>query len=283
MFTRFFCYLLVLIMLPFYAPANDTILWQTYHRPPGTFNFGENKGQGFVQQSLQMIIEQMPEYQHEMPTTTLARAIADIKAGKKACHPALYITPEREKEMIFSNASILNANNRVIARPEKILPFLHNGQVSLEKILQQNSLVFGHVKNRSYGNLIDDIFKKYNQAENILQIDDIDLSRLFQMIERERVDVSIAYPFEIHHYLKNNPQSTGQLAAYAIANIPAYNIGAVACPKNAWGKKVIQQVNTILKKIKPTAEYQAAITAWRENERVNPAFIRYYREYFLTH
>ena len=108
-------------MLPFHAPANDTILWQTYHRPPGTFNFGENKGQGFVQQSLQMIIEQMPEYQHEMPITTLARAIADIKAGKKACHPALYITPEREKEMIFSNASILNANNRVIARPEKAM------------------------------------------------------------------------------------------------------------------------------------------------------------------
>jgi len=283
MFKRVFRCSLILLMLPFSALATDTILWQTYHRPPGTFNFGENKGQGFVQKSLQMIIEQMPDYQHKMPTSTLARAIADIKAGKKACHPALYKTPEREKEMIFSNASILNANNRVIVKPEKILPFLHNGQVNLEKVLQQNTLVFGHVKNRSYGNVIDGIFKKYNHAENILQIDNIDLSRLFQMIERERVDVSIAYPFEIQHYLKENPQSTGQLASYAIANIPAYNIGAVACPKNAWGKKVIQQVNTILKKIKPTAEYQTAITTWRENERVNPTFIQYYREYFLTH
>lgn len=283
MFTRSFGYLLMLVMLPFSVSAKDTILWQTYHRPPGTFNFGENKGQGFVQQSLQMIIEQMPDYQHEMPITTLARAIADIKAGKQACHPALYITPEREKEMIFSNASILNANNRVIARPEKILPFLNNGQVSLEKILQQNSLVFGHVKNRSYGNIIDDIFKRHEHAENIVQVDNIDLNRVFQMIERERVDISISYPYEIQHYLMKNPQSTGQLAAYAIENIPAYNIGAIACPKNAWGKKVIQQINTILKEIKPTAEYQTAITAWRENERNNPAFIQYYRDYFLTH
>lgn len=283
MFTRFLGYSLVLIMLPFSALANDTILWQTYHRPPGTFNFGEHKGQGFVQKSLQMIIAQMPEYQHEMPITTLARAITDIKAGKKACHPALYITPEREKEMIFSNASILNANNRVIARPEKIRPFLHNEQVSLEKILQQSTLVFGHVKNRSYGNLIDNIFAKHNHADNILQIDNIDLSRLFQLIERDRVDISIAYPYEVQHYLKKNPLSTGQLAGYPIANIPAYNIGAVACPKNAWGKKVIDQVNTILKKIKPTAEYQAAITTWRENERNTPAFIQYYNEYFLSH
>jgi uncharacterized protein (TIGR02285 family) len=273
----------MLVMLSFAVPAKDTILWQTYHRPPGTFNFGENEGQGFVQQSLQMIIEQMPNYQHERPITTLARAIADIKAGKQACHPALYITPEREKEMIFSNASILNANNRVIARPEKILPFLNNGQVSLEKILQQNSLVFGHVKNRSYGNILDDIFKRHRHAEHIVQVDNIDLNRVFQMIERERVDISVAYPFEIQHYLMKNPQSTGQLAAYEIENIPAYNIGAIACPKNAWGKKVIKQINTILKKIKPTAEYQTAITTWRENERNNPAFIKYYRDYFLTH
>ena len=284
MLRRFSRYSLVsLLMLPFAVPAKDTIMWQTYHRPPGTFNYGENKGQGFVQKSLQMIIERMPEYQHEMPVTTLARAISDIQAGKQACHPALYITDERKKTMVFSNASILNSNTRVITRPEKIVPFLENGQVNLKKILQQDSLIFGHVKNRSYGNEIDGIFNQYNQAKNIIQVDNIDLKRIFQMIERDRVDVSIAYPFEIQYYLDKNPQSAGQLAAYPIANIPLYNTGAVACPKNAWGKKIIQQVNTILKDIKPTAEYQQALLTWRENEQNNPLFNQYYREYFLKH
>jgi len=284
MFRRVARYSLVLLLiLPCIVSAKDTILWQTYHRPPGTFNYGEHKNQGFVQKALQMIIEQMPEYQHDMPITTLARAISDIKAGKKACHPALYITAEREEHMVFSNASILNSNTRIIAKPENMEHFLENGQVNLEKILQQNSLIFGHVNNRSYGNTIDDIFKKYNHANNIVQVNNIDLKRVFQMIERNRVDITIAYPFEIQYYLKNTPQSIEQLVAYPIANIPPYNTGAVACPKNAWGKKIIQQVNAILKKIKPTAEYQQALTIWRENERDNPLFNQYYREYFLKH
>jgi len=283
MFTRSFGYLLMLVMLPFAVPAKDTILWQTYHRPPGTFNYGEHKGQGFVQKALQMIIEQMPEYDHEMPITTLARATSDIVAGKKACHPALYITPERKKQMVFSNASILNSNTRVIAKPENIMPFLEHGQVNLKKLLQHDSLIFGHVKNRSYGNAIDNIFKKYDHAKNIIQVDNIDLQRVFQMIERDRVNISIAYPFEIQYYLQNNTQSTGLLEAYSIVGIPPYNTGAIACPNNAWGKKVIQQVNTILKTLKPTIEYREALTSWRENERDDPLFNQYYQAYFLKH
>jgi len=284
MFRSFFRYALVLlVMLPCVVPAKDIILWQTYHRPPGVYNYGEHKGQGFVQKTLQMIIERMPEYQHEMPITTLARAISDIKAGQKACHPALYITPEREKYMVFSNASMLNPKNRIVAKPETITPFLENGQVNLEKILQQDSLIFGHVQNRSYGNAIDDIVKKHNQTKNFVPIENIDLNRVFKMIERERVDISIVYPFEIQHYLNNNSLSSGQLAAYPIANIAAYNTGSIACPKNAWGKKIVEQINTILKEIKPTAEYQHAVTTWRESERDNPIFTQYYRDYFLTH
>jgi uncharacterized protein (TIGR02285 family) len=275
--------LLFSLALPSIVYAKDIILWQTYHRPPGTFNYGINKGQGFVQKTLQMIIDKMPEYQHKMPVTTLARAISDIKAGHKVCHPALYITAERRKYMVFSDASILNPNNRIIAKPETIAPFLKNGQINLESILQQRNLSFGHVQNRSYGNVIDGIFTKYNQTKNIVPLRNIDLTRVFRMIELGRVDMTIAYPFEIQHYLKESPENTEPLQAYSIANMAPYDVGSVACPNNAWGKKITQQVNKILKEIKPTIAYQEALTTWRESERNNKLFKHYYRDYFLEH
>jgi uncharacterized protein (TIGR02285 family) len=275
--------LIFALILPIVASAKDTILWQTYHRPPGTFNYGENKGQGFVQKTLQMIIDRMPEYQHEMPVTTLARAISDIKAGHKVCHPALYVTPERRKYMVFSDASILNPNNRIIAKPETVAPFLKNNQVNLEHILQQDILSFGHVKNRSYGNVIDNIFTKYNQTKNVVPLQNIDLTRVFKMIEIGRVELTIAYPFEIQHYLNESPKTAEQLQAYSITNIAPYDIGSVACPNNEWGKKITEQVNKILKEIKPTVAYQEALTTWREGERDSKLFKNYYRDYFLKH
>ena len=269
--------------IPFSAIGKETILWQTYHRPPGTFNYGENKGQGFVQKTLQLLIDKMPEYQHEMPATTLARAISDIKSGHKVCHPALYITPEREANMYLSNASILNPTNRIIAKLDTVAPFLENNRVNLEKLLHHESLTVGHVQGRSYGQAIDNIFNTHSQKKKLLPLQNIDLARIFKMVELNRVNVTIAYPFEIQHYLKSNPQAKVQLSAFPIANIPLYDVGSVACPKNAWGKQVIQKVNTILKEIKPTIEYQQALTTWRESERNDPTFIKYYREYFLTH
>lgn len=284
MTTRHFHYFLLLILiLPGAVSAKDTILWQTYHRPPGTFNYGEHQGQGFVQKALQLIIERMPEYQHEMPITTLARAISDIEAGHNVCHPSLFITAEREKYMLFSNAAILNPSNRIIAKPESIVAFLENGQVDLAQLLQQDWLLFGHVKNRSYGNTIDDMFKKHNPIKKFISIENIALDRVFKLIERDRIDLTIAYPFEVEHYLKNDKLALGQLVAYPIKDISPYITGSVACPKNAWGEKIIKKINRILKEIKPTIEYQHAVTAWRESERDSAVFIQYYREHFLNH
>ncbi len=284
MFTNKFRYALVLLlMLPCAASARDTILWQTYHRPPGIFNHGEHHGKGFVQQTLQMVIQRMPEYQHKMPITTLARALSDINAGKHACHPALYKTPEREKTMIFSAASMINPSSRIIAKHKNISDFIENGQVSLERILQDDSLIFGHLLTRSYGKAIDDVLKQHQKIENFISVENLDLSRIFQLIERDRVDVTIAHPFEIEHYIKNSPHATGELVAYPIKDISAYSIGAIACPKTPWGKEVIDKINTILKEIKPTTEFQHALTVWRESERENLLFNQYYQEYFLQH
>lgn len=275
--------LLLLILLTFSIGvyAKDTIAWQTYHRPPGVFNIGENKGQGFIQKAIKLIIEEMPEYNHEFPTTTLARAISDIKAGEHACHPALFVTEGRKKHIAFSDASMFNPTNKIIAKPKTIAPYLENGRVNLVKLLQRDDLTLAHIKNRSYGLAIDNILREHINEARLFQVQSTDSSRVFNLIERERLEFTIAYPFEIEHYLKQQPTSTNQLAVYQIANTPAYNLGAVGCPNTPWGREVIKKVNIVLKKIKATQAYEDALSSWRTHEQKSPIFRQFYNQIFL--
>lgn len=280
MTLRFLLFVSILLS-SFSSFSKETISWQTYHRPPSIIKMGPNKDKGFVQKTLKLITNEMPEYNHIFPTTTLARAISDIKAGNFSCHPALFITDERKKHMVFSHATMNNPTNRIIAKPKTVAPYLENGQVNLTTLLQQPNLTLAHIKNRSYGDIIDDIVLQNAPITNLFQLQSTELSRVFKMIELERVELTIAYPFEINHYLKNNPTSASQLAVYQIKSVPSYNTGAVGCPNNAWGRSVIKKVNLILKKLKPTQAYKDALLTWRDNERKSAVFEQFYNNVFL--
>lgn len=272
---------LLLLANPLLAFGDNTIAWQTYHRPPGIIKTGAHDGQGFVQKSLDLIIKELPEYQHEMPLTTLARSLSDMKAGRFVCHPALFKTAEREKFMYFSQASMINPTSRIVAHDKKIEPLVRNGAVDLAQLLQQANMTFALVKGRSYTQPIDDILAQYLNKNVLFEMTSTDLEPLFKMVALGRIDVTIAYPFEVNYYIKNSPVTALALNVYAIAGMAQFSFGSVACPKNEWGKQIIEQVNTALKALKPKEEYKRAVTTWWEGERDNPQFEAFYQDVFL--
>ncbi len=276
----------VVISLPLFAyekPVDEskTIFWQTYHRPPGVFLTGPNQGKGFVQQMLQLIISKLPEYDHKMPLSTLARAIEDIKQEKHSCHPSLFKTVEREKYMYFSNASVVTPTNRVITKKGRFDNYFRDGWIDLREIGKDQNLTFTFVKGRSFTDKVDKIIEQHVREESIFFMTNTDLSPSFQMIELGRVDATIAYPFELNYYAKNDSLSLAQFDIYPILGTPLFSTGYVACPKNEWGKLVIEKINIILAKLKPTKTYQDALTSGWEYERDNPLFIDYYQNKFL--
>ncbi len=103
------------------------------------------------------------------------------------------------------------------------------------------------------------------------------------MINLNRVDLTVLYPFELEYFLKHNVDVSEQFSIYKIKGVNPYNIGSIACPKNKWGKDIITKVNTILEQIKHTEAYKTAITTWWEYERETAEFKQYYQEVFLTH
>ena len=277
------CLLVLLFLVVFNSHGKDTINWQTYHRPPGIIMTGPNVGLGFVQKVNKLIIDRIPEYHHEMPLTTVGRALSDMKAGKHVCHPALFITPERKKFMLFSDASMINPSNRLVAKQGVLDQFSTEGGIDIQTLLTANIFTFALINKRSYTDVIDEILFSHVDVSKVHWVSNTDLTTIFQLINRDRVDLSILYPFELEYYLANSDISKQSLASYKIKGVPHYNIGAVACPKNEWGSKVIQKVNEILKQIKNTKEYKEAVTTWWQDEAKTPEFKAFYKDVFLTH
>jgi len=275
--------LLLSLLLPFASFSKDVIYWQTYHRPPGIIKIGPEQGEGFVQKVLDLIIERMPEYVHKMPLASIGRAILDMKAGKHVCHPALFITPERKKFMVFSDASMVNPSNRIIAKQGVLDAYLKDGNVDFEAVLKSDLFTFALVNERSYTESIDAIFEKYANADKVQLISNTDLSSIFQLIHLNRVDLSILYPFELEYFLQHTAIPRESLVSYRINGVEPFNSGSIACPDNAWGKQVIKRVNAVLKEVKHTEEYRHAVTTWWRTEAATEAFSKYYHEVFLRH
>ncbi len=260
--------------------AKDTIYWQTYHRPPGIIQVGEHKNQGFIDKVLALIIKNMPEYKHAMPTASLARAIADIKAGKQVCHPALHADDTRKQYMYFSQPAMMNPMNRLIGEKHKLANLL-----SQPTGITKASLVdytFALIKDRTYDGGYDQFVQSDINHEKLIYISSETLDTLFHLVALKRVDFTIGYPFELEHFLSKNPALRDEIGSYKLPGTPAFSVGYVACPKTAWGKETIEKINLVLSDIKSTDAYRQAMTSWWEEEASTEAFTHYYQSVFLS-
>ncbi len=269
---------------PIKSNDHQTIFWQTYHRPPGIIKTGEDQGTGFVENALKLITNQMPEYTHEFPISSLTRALTDMKANKNVCHPALYKTKERSKFITFSKASIINPGNRIIAL-KGTLGHLADGNntIDLKKLLASQEFAFSLIKERSYGQAVDDKIGQHFSDGKSQLLASTDLGTVFNMVLKKRVDFTISFPFELNYFVEKNGIDQTQLVSYFIKDIPKFTLGYVACPKNEWGKSVIKKVNKVLSKTKLENDYKRAVTSWWGSEQFSKEFETFYQTQFLTH
>lgn len=278
-------FIIILLCLLFvgraHASSPNRIAWQTFHIPPIIMKTGEQRGQGFVDRMLLLIIEQMPEYEHSLPLTSHARALNDLKMGKHVCHPALFKTQEREQYAVFSKPVFFSPSNRLIILEQTAKRLSLSEPVDLSQLLHIDDVTIGLVKGRSYGANIDGMLAKF--PEHYLIEMSLDKSEvLFNLTHHKRLTATVAYPFEIAFYAKQPKNGEGH-KALLIAGTPDYAIGHIACPKNDWGQNIVKSVDQILYKIVATDEYLEAMTTWWSEERDKARFVRFYEDAFLSH
>lgn len=260
------------------SAQENTIYWQTDHRPPASILHGAQQGEGFIDLIRNSLVNQLPEYQHINSTSALDKFFDDMERGKNICHPLLFVTEQRKKFAYFSIPVTITPSVRVVMKAESAQPLNLKSPIDLEQIFD-NERTFATIKGRSYGEFIDNAINKQHSSYSHARVSATDNTRLFRLLERERVDFTFAFPFELNYYKKH--YNSTKFNTFAIKGPKDYTLGSVACSKNEWGKTVIDKVNKALLQQREREDFISTITLWWPEERKNKAFLKFYNDVFL--
>ncbi|MET1255301.1 transporter substrate-binding domain-containing protein [Aliikangiella maris] len=268
------CFTVVVFCLLFSSKstiAQEVIEWGYFHYPP-VFNVDKktSKVTGYGFELLNLVIQQIPEYQHHLTKMPLARMVQTMRAGKNICAYGMFKTKAREKHILFSLPSRIGLQNSLVILKNNLHRFPQERPLSFEVLLQDPTLIYVTKKYVSYGVVIDDIFEKYRNNKNIITLHSIGLGRQgIQMLLAKRVDYMLydeSALFEIEKLnardkvvllpiaeLGKNKKQDIKTASITLEQIEAqkfdvqdFEVGHFVCTKNNWGKKAIARINQVL-------------------------------------
>ncbi|MEE4241581.1 MAG: TIGR02285 family protein [Desulfopila sp.] len=274
--------IVILVCLPGSGWAKDTISWMEAVAPPFFIHEGEFAGQGYEDIVTDIITENLPQYNHERIIANITRHYQEFKDGRKACNVGLFKTPEREEFLYYSLPSFFTLPAVIVINKDKFEAFGSTKVVRLEDVLKKN-LIIGRAERRSYGKQIDEILDLHGTEENVFSYEGYELSlNFFEMLKHDRLDGLIGLPDETL-YQAERLGIRDQIMTLTIAeNQSGYDswLSYVACSKNEWGKKVIEEINAILLQHRPTERYRKSYERWLDDGAI-PGYRKLYDEIFL--
>ncbi|MBF0236644.1 MAG: TIGR02285 family protein [SAR324 cluster bacterium] len=264
MVSKFISCLISLMAFFSCADARDTITWLVVDWPPFMILEGEQKGEGLFDKVLALAQKNMPQYEHVNVKMNWTRFWTDVAEGQHVCNIFAIKTTEREKITEISEPHIYFVPNAIIMKKNTIEKLGNPKSYSLIELLKDNRFHGMIETTRSYSEL-DSILKNLT-ATNLVRKAAPPQSYI-RMIAEDRIDYTLEYP-KIAAYLdhENNPLPN-QLSSVAIKELPAYTYGYTACPKNEWGKQVVEDWNQIFRQLKSTPEYFQVISTGVTDER----------------
>lgn len=248
--------------------------------PPFFIQEGPHQGQGYGNVMAALIEQQLPDYDHHRLVTNVIRHFAMFKRGDNVCSVGLYRTPEREEFLHFSIPSMLTMPPVLVIRKNHLHRYAGEG-VSLAELLRNREFRLGLSSDRSYGAALDAVLRQTPPTTNRLLFSGQELGENYlKMLLLDRIDGLLALPDEAMYHAENMGIRE-QIALVPLSEnqqTPAEWMCMVACPKNEWGRGVIDRINEALIRIRPTEPYRQAYERWLDPE----SLARYRRVYDTT-
>jgi uncharacterized protein (TIGR02285 family) len=254
-----------------------SLLGSIYDAPPNFILTGPQKGQGFIQQLLLMVIDHMPHYEHRVEVSSQNRALDKLRAGENVCHPALMVNPNRKGFIHYTLPSLVSPTSRLVMRNELDTP----DTIKLGHLLFETKNIIALVKGRSFGNPIDDLINHKDARRNVVRLADENTDTIFKLIQAKRVDATIAYPAELNYFRIKNQDPLSPLKIVGIEGLTEYIMASMGCAKTEWGKSVVADLNQIIGNLRQSDEYQIKMNSWWKQQGASESFNTFYKEEFL--
>lgn len=241
------------------ARARETLCWGAGNNPPFNILAGKEKGNGYSDILQHFFAERMPEYDHKIIRITLPRLLEQAAAGKNFCYCNLRKTPEREEILLYSSVLTMGLAPRVYALEKSLVSGMAlNGVVRLTDVLSVPGLRGLFRRGRSWGASIDSVLRRFNpsggNSSSTTIKDKIDL------VCAGRADYFIEYPFAVERLLKKERKESC-LVGLKIKGQPEVIKAYIGCSDTQFGRKVIDQINEIVRKEKGSPEYRKVFMA----------------------
>nr|WP_297524693.1 hypothetical protein [uncultured Roseateles sp.] len=192
---------------------------------------------------------------HEVLIANVKRSWRMIEDGEPACHLGVLRTPEREAVAYFFDTHLIPPHQLMVRRSAlQKVPRLPDGDADLERIWSEKQLRGAIVAGRSYGRALDALLAR-RPAGVIDEYTTSDFGgNLLSMIAVGRADYTIEFDFvlaNLQELRAASASATGKASTADLVTVPIEGfsspvISGIACPRNAWGKRTIEQVERVL-------------------------------------
>jgi uncharacterized protein (TIGR02285 family) len=263
-----------------HAIANDNeITWLITNWPPWMILEGDDRGTGRFNHILALAQKKLSQYRHLEVKMNWRRVWFEISQGKHICNIFAYKTDEREKIAYFSEPHTFVLPNAIIMKHHNIQKMGNPTSYSIVSLLKDNRFNGIIERTRSFSFKLDGILEKHLPGSNLIR-KSAKPESLIKMVDANRIDYTIEYPIVASYFDQKVCLNKGFLSSILIEELPLYNTVCVACPKNEWGKKVINRWNNVFRKLKRTDRYRK-ITEMGHNDERELSMIREYYDTFL--
>lgn len=265
---------IVWLMLVFIMPidsalGNETITWGMLNIPPLWIRDGKDKGQGLQDQFTYFLESHLTGYEHHEVAAPIARVSAMIQIGDHWC-TQLIRKPEREEWAYFSMPMLIVLPNEIVIRKDQRVQFERFGNpIVLESLLADRSLHLSTELRRSYGTEIDGLLKNRSLVPS-----HSNTRQAMAMLLANRFDYMIESPI-VASYTAKQLEGQEKVIMLPIRESGRPYLISVACPKNDWGKRVIENVNAILLAERMKPEYREMMEKWYDEDGVREIRRRY--------
>ncbi len=260
--------LIVSLMTPVLnSQAEEKIIYWPYFSYPPMFIIEGNELSGNGINIQDYLIRNMPEYTHKRISASPKRMFENLKHGANYCVVGALKTPDRETFMHYSYPCRVSFYPMIVIRSKDKTLDSADKTLSLNQLLGNKDLVFGNIDGIKYGEEINHLIAKNNAEENLNRIEMVSgpdaLMQLLTMLVNGRIDYFIAEPTTMQYFIKNEPELEDKITFMQIneqSQVAA--AGYVTCPKNEWGKTIINRINKILHQAVTTDEFYSLALPW---------------------
>lgn len=218
----------------------ETITWRILDWPPMYILQGPDEGAGLWDELSNLMIENLPEYEHIKLEMITPRVLAEMREFKQVIHPSVLWGTQY---VAYSKANSIILPHRIIIRKGEEQRFGSEQVISLEGLLNNETLI-GGISFGSYSEEINTIIDQFKGQKNL--IEQQKYSNLVEMLLLKRLDYIIQYT-PVISYIEKKLGKKGQTTSLAIEEVEEKYLRVFfAGPDNQWGRDLMAKINDIM-------------------------------------